>query len=226
MNQDTGQSPADHDLSHLAGLVADLLDSWYDQGENQTRTGLIDQAWHASPETLMARKPSTVDENSGGHCKPGSRPPIRLDLMAHVETTLDEAREHADALGAFFNSLDGEKALRRLPALLEATLTDCRDCCRWCSVRDVKVQCGCRHRQVTAWCGRRHAELCTALGYLEPAQRLQQARCPRCRKTNSMLARKGELDARGTYSQQRVWCTNAGCGWSADGSLAILAAAS
>jgi len=216
MNPDTGQSPADADLSRLSGLIADLLDSWYDENENRNLTGLIAQAWHATPEMLTARKPSASDESSGGYRKPGSRPPIRLDLMAHVETTLDEAREWAHDLGSFTNGAEGEKALRRLPALLEATLRDC-DGCPKCQGREKAKPCECRHRWVTKWAARRHSELATALGHWEPRADLQMAACPRCGRTSSLSVRR---------EAQRVWCRGSGCGWSAEGTMAILAAAS
>jgi hypothetical protein len=92
--------PADRDITRTGTLINDLLG------------GLLDQAWTATTDRLTARQQTDTDGSSGG--KPGSRPPMRLDMLAHVQTTLDEARTLCcDELGTYLANDRCEEALRR-----------------------------------------------------------------------------------------------------------------
>jgi hypothetical protein len=177
--------------------------------------GLLNQAWTADTQTLTAKQPQADD--AGGHGgKPGSRAPCRDDLWSHVQTTLDEARMLcADELGTYLANDRAEEALRRLPALLEATMLDCEDCLR-CQhgtrsglcARNCADQatgevlahdCACRHRTIARRVGQLHSTLRTALGLQEPRVDPHNWSCPKC--GGHQMSVRGD----------RVWCRSDGC---------------
>jgi hypothetical protein len=176
------------DIARTAQMVGELV------GDH----GLLARAWGADTNTLTARQPSSTGGNGGGgHQKPGSRPPARLDLWSHVQTTLDEARTLcADELGTYLANDRAEEALRRLPALLEATLLDCADCLRCqhgtrkglcarnCADGEtgevLAHDCACRHRIVARRVGQLHSTLRTALGLQQPRIDPRGWTCPAC----------------------------------------------
>lgn len=182
---DDQQNQAERDIDRCTKIVREL-------------PGLMARAWNADTTTLTQRQAAVDDSGSGSGGKPGSRAPMRLDLMGHVQTTLDEARTLADDLGVFLAGDRGEEALQRLPALLEATLDDCRTCDRCLTDQGV---CACRHRTVTKRVGQLASTLRTALGDQEPRHDLQGGECPDCGS--------GQVSVRGT----RVWCRADGCGF-------------
>jgi hypothetical protein len=210
--------PADRDITRTGTLVADLT----------AGNGLLSQAWMASTDTLTARQQQDSDGGHGG--KPGSRPPMRLDLLAHVQATLDEARTLCcDELGSYLANDRAEEALGRIPGLLEATRDDCDSCLR-CQhgARDglcaancaddngevVKHECDCRHRTVARKLGQLHSTLRTALGLQEPRHDLVDGVCPQCQG--------GRVSTRG----QKVWCRD--CDFERSGAgfgIGLLAAA-
>lgn len=194
--------PADRDITRTTNLIADLPQ-------------LLRMAWTPDPDELTKRQ--QTDDNGGGGGKPGSRPPMRLDMLAHVQTTLDEARTLCcDELGSYLANDRAEEALRRIPGLLEATRQDCDNClrcrhpskdgvCQQCHVAAAlsdKLQgemsvvhaCLCRHRTVARTIGQLHSTLRTALGLQEPRHDLVDGVCPQCQ--GSRVSTRGE----------RVWC--------------------
>lgn len=191
----SSEHPADRDIQRVTTLIAEL---W----------PLLDQAWTASTDRLTARQ--QTDDNGSGGGKPGSRPPMRLDMLAHVQTTLDEARTLCcDELGSYLANDRCEEALRRIPGLLEATRQDCLTCLRClhgernglceanCADDNgevVKHVCDCRHRTVARTIGQLHSTLRTALGLQEPRHDLVDGVCPQCQG--------GRVSTRG----ERVWC--------------------
>jgi hypothetical protein len=209
LDQPVTDHPADRDITRTSSLIADL---W----------PLLDQAWTATTDQLTARQQQ--DDNGGGGGKPGSRPPMRLDMLAHVQTTLDEARTLCcDELGTYLANDRAEEALRRIPGLLEATRGDCATCDRCnhpskngdCEVcppivdviygaagrttperveTPVRHECWCRHRTVARTIGQLHSTLRTALGLQEPRHDLVDGVCPQCQG--------GRVSTRG----QKVWC--------------------
>lgn len=224
------QSRGDKDIQKATAIVYELCDGYAHPDTGTGLPGLLEQAWNPSTETLISRPPSSGDGSS--HSKPGSRPPTRLDLWAHVQTTLDKAREEADDLGAYTNGADGEKALRRIPALMEATLQDCYQCeacqhsydaethaCTVCHTPDgrfVRHRCDCRHRRLVKLLGYLRGTLLTALEFQEERKDLYQAQCPECGRTGKISVRP---------DQERVWCRHDDCDFDRTGALAILAVA-
>lgn len=221
---------ADSDHRRAQSLVRELCDEFPHPDTGKALPGLLSQAWDAKPQTLTLRQPEASEGGQTG--KPGSRPPTRLDLWAHVQRCLDWARTEADELGLYTNGADGEKALRKLPDLIWNTLDDCDDCdaclhpldretyrctlCRDDKFQPVKHVCSCRHRKLCRSIAYYHSELRTALRFQEPKRDLRGAQCPECG------SRKISVRA----DDERIWCREEACDWERRGRFAIIAEAS
>lgn len=228
-DQDERRTRGEKDIDTATELVRELLDEFPDPETGVALAGLMTLAWDAHPHLLTTRQPQL---NDGGHAgKPGSRPPTRLDLWAHVQNALDTSRQEADDLGSFTNGADGEIALRRLPDLLIRTLDDCFTCdacnhpydqetkrCTVCRAngKPVKHVCECRHRAVVRALSWHHSELRTALQFQEPKSDRRDIVCPEC-------GRAGKVSVR--LEQQRIWCRHQDCGWERVGAFAVIAMA-
>lgn len=185
------------DYDRLLNFVRELTEVYPDPDSGIGRAGLMYQAWSADPLILTTKQPQASD---GGHTgKPGSRPPCRLDLWAHVQSCLDVSRELADDLGARLPQGEGWEALLRLPALIMAF--DPEDVPRKRTVKRI---------------GQQHSTLRTALGWQEPRADWPDVQCPECHRFKVISAR---------VQQQRVWCRNDECEFHREGALAILAMA-
>jgi hypothetical protein len=200
--------PADVDTARLQTLVYELVTRFQHPDTHTALPGLLALAWTPPLGLLASRQPS----EGGSSGRPGSRPPLRLDLLAHAESCLDQARELADDLGFYTNGADGLLALRRLPVLLEPTFVDCRSCDR-CLLGH--GNCGCRHRIVTHTIAVSHSTLRTALNFQPARIDWRGATCPEC-------GRVGKLSVRG----EAVWCRHSDCSYARTGTFSILAAAS
>jgi hypothetical protein len=215
-DQQDQRHPAEHDIYRAETVVRELLDEFPHPDTGHALPGLLNQAWNLSNAMLLSK--GTQNNEGGGYRKPGSRPPsaLLLKLMADVQSCLDYAHQTAaDDLGCFVNSGEQITALRRIPALLEATVNDCTECER-CYYGANSV-CTCRHRLIVRRLNKHYATLGADLLYWEHPVEKPLIDCPGCGRAGQVVIRK---------DQERMYCRYDDCDWHREGIFAILAVAS